>query len=161
MKTRFRKKHEALLHHFERFLDPFAYPGYVPTQEDRINFLTYQGKGRAPLSDEEFERIEPLLHAQEGKEIQIKGLVEEMASFYSMGWGWYVPMMDEISREFQTRHEHGDRIFIKAMIQITREIQKVGFINFLVRYTGLTNEQKAFYIDRHIKTINEYFEAKT
>jgi hypothetical protein len=135
-------KHEKLIAHFELFVDRRWHPDYKPTHEDKVNFIKFQSYGGKSISEEEFKTVKPLVEAQERKEQTIKGLVEDIALFWSRGFGWRIPVMHDIDCWLKTRHEHKDRIFIRALIKIVRNIEKNGVISFIESYPDFSREFK-------------------
>lgn len=62
---------------------------------------------------------------------------EEIAEWFKLGWGWYIPLLDTIRREYETRHQHKDKIFIFALIKIARAGKRDGVLALLNNFTGL------------------------
>lgn len=137
------ENHNKLINHFLLFLDRHRYPDYNPSFEDKVAFIKYQSYGQSKLTESEKENIKPLIEAQKfGKEVCIKGLVEDMALFWSNGWGWYPPLAADIDIWFKERHKHKDRIYISALIKIARNITANGFVDYLSRFTGFNSNYK-------------------
>ena len=149
-KIKYSGKHEKLINHFCRFIDKRWFLNFIPSQKQKENFIKIQTYGKKSISIEEYEELKPLIQAQEAKESQIKGLVEDIAYFWSMGLGWYLPLMGDIKNEFKDRHKTKDYIYIKALIKIARELQE-DVLDFLMRYTGFDNERKQKYLNMRLK----------
>lgn len=149
-------KWKKLIHHFTRFCDVRWFPNYIPTQKACDAFIKFQSVGRKELSKEEILLIQPLLDAQEGKELTIKMLISEMADFWSKGWGWYIPLTATIEYEFRDRHIHKDKVYIYALIKIARNIQDSNFVEYLQSFTGLSKEEKDKYFVNYLATTEKY-----
>lgn len=147
-KIHLKKHHYDLIHHFVRFVDARWYPNYKPSQGAIIAFFKQQSYGPKSLTDEDRELIEPLMNGQAMKELTIKMLWEEMASYWSWNLGWWYPIVHTITMEFKDRHIHKDKIYIKALIKILRNLYNAKFfIDELKKFPGLTKEEKERYIN--------------
>ena len=135
-------KHEKLINHFMQFVDRRWYTDYIPTKEDKKNFIHFQSYGPKELMEYELKSLEPLINAQELKELTIKMMVEDIGLFWSKGWGWYTILSADIEHNFKTRHVTKDVLFTRALIKIAKNIQTNGIINFLQSFTGLSKEWK-------------------
>lgn len=142
-KIKLTSKHYKLKNHFLQFLDKRWYSNFIVTDEILEIFVYAQSYGFRDLTELESKLIEPLINAQQLKEIQIKALVEDIGLFWSNGWGWYIPLMDDIKNEYKARHIHKDILYIQALIKIARNIKTNGIVNFIKNYTGHSNEWKS------------------
>lgn len=150
-KINLKPKHMKLITHFNRFIDKHRYPRFSISKKITIAFFKQQTYGYESLTPNEKVIIEPLINAQENKELTLKMIYEEMADFWSKGWGWYIPLLDTIKSEFKTRHIHKDKIFIKALVKIAKFIQKNNFVDALINFTGLSNEEKERFLSLKLK----------
>lgn len=135
--------------HYTRFFDYKRWPGYAFSDEQFALFAKQQTFGNHSLSPEELQSIEPLIDAQKRREITIRTLYEECADWWSNGWGWIYPIRDMLCREFNSRHEHKDRVFIKILIKIYRRFLSQGFMESLIAFSGIPQQQKNKYLDRY------------
>lgn len=134
-------RHRNLLTHFQRFINA-AYPGVELVPRMDYLFLRLQTHGRKALGPLELLLVDPLVNAQELKEITLHTLVCEMAEWWSENWGWRPPLDATIADEFRERHIHRDRVYIKALIKLARSIEKGGFGQFFARFPGITNDYR-------------------
>jgi hypothetical protein len=155
-KIKLKPRHFKMANHFARFVDTRWYPDYKPSEEAIVAFFKQQSYGPKSLTEKEIELIAPLMNGQNNKELTIKMVFQEMADFWSKGWGWYIPLMETIKHEFQDRHKTKDTFFIKALIKIARqgfnweEEPSHWFIDLLEGFTGLSTGEKSSYYRRYL-----------
>lgn len=151
-KIHIKQKHRDLIHHFERFVDTRWYPNYKASEEATQAFIKKESYGPNSLVPDEIALIEPLMNGKANYELTIKLLYEEMASWWANNWGWWYPIAHTIRMEFKERHQHKDKIYIKALIKILRSLYEAEFfIDVLNKYTGLTKEEKQRYYNIKFK----------
>ena len=145
------KKHYQLGNHFKQFIDTRWHPNFIITDDVLEIFIHFQSYGKSQLTESELKLIEPLIYAQQLKEIQIKSLVEDIGFFWKNGFGWYIPLMADIKAEFKARHLTKDTLYLKALIKMARNIHENGIVNFISNFTGHSQEWKNKTFEQYIK----------
>ena len=144
---RLKPKHWELGRHFERFIDRKWYPDFRLNEENIEAFIKMESYGIRSLSAAEQYFVKPLLNGKINKELTIKMIMEECAEWWAYHHGWYYPIAHVIHTEFQNRSK--DRIFLRALIKIMRDMKKNGFQEVLSKFTGLSKDEKMRYIDKY------------
>lgn len=161
------RKDRELSFHFDQFVDRDAqwmgyakWRGYVLTPEAWEAFKKSESHGKAKLSEAELALAEPLFGAKWGYEITIRMLWEEMAEWWSMGRGWFMPLRHTIVTSywgsFHGRNLRCNRVFLRALFKIRDSIEKKGFVDAMMDYTGLDREQKVRYLRQWSGTHTRY-----
>lgn len=147
-------KDRQLRAHFDRFIDRDArYPGYVLTDEAWRAFKKSETYGKRNMTAGELTLAEPLFGAKWGYEITIQSLWQEMAEWWSSGFGWDAPLRATIGGVWR---EGGNRVFLRALFKIRRAIRADYFPAALAAYTGLGRDDKARYLLRWEQTNADY-----
>jgi hypothetical protein len=134
-------RNERLIKHFYQWIDTHYHPNFILTAERKSLFLKFQSLGKKALSTEELELIESLIYAQKMKELTIKMLVEEMLWNWSENLGWYYCLQHTIDTT------KNDNIFKVALLRIKKRCHE-SFIEFIISFTGLTQQEKNKYYKR-------------
>ncbi len=162
-------KDRQLRDHFDRFIDrDVRYPNYVLTDAAWAAFKKRETHGKKSLTKEASDLIEPLFDAKKGYEITIKTLWEEMAEYWSMGYGWDAPLRATISDVWKRRDGYdkdgnpqmdfrSNRVFLRALFKIRRSIIDNYFLKALLSYTGFDIEQRNRYLTQWKLTNQKYF----
>ncbi len=108
-------------------------------------FKKSESNGKARLTPEELVLAEPLFGAKWGYEITIQSLWQELAEWWSNGWGWDAPLRHTISRVWR---EGGNRVFLRALFKVRRAIRTNSFPVAMAAYTGLSRDDKTTYLAR-------------
>jgi hypothetical protein len=151
MNINLKEKHWLLGRHFARFIDKRWYPDFSLNKENLHAFIKWESYGPKSLDESESQLVAPLLNAKINKELTIKMIIEECAEWWSNGNGWYYPIAHTISEEFKGRAN--DKIFLKALLKIMRDIKKNGFMEVLNSFTGLDGEEKNRYINKYLNNL--------
>lgn len=152
-----KKKHRQIAEHHALFVDKNWWPDFILTDELAERFIRYESRGPKSLSVEELESIIPLTGSAEIvgakglKELTIRMIYEECAEWWSKGWGWSIPIEDNIRHLW--REKVRDRIFIRAQIKMLRAMRE-NFLDALLAFTGLSFEEKQKYIKNYLKTLD-------
>jgi hypothetical protein len=150
-KIHLKEKHWQLGRHFARFVDRRWYPDFTLTEANLHAFIKWESYGQKSLDQTELDLVKPLLNAKIHKELTIKMLIEECAEWWSGGNGWYAPIAHIIQEEFKNRA--ADKVFIRALIKIMRDIKQNGFMSVLDSFTGLDRGEKDKYIGRYLNNL--------
>lgn len=147
MKINLKQKHWDLGHHFVRFIDKRWYSDYTLEKHSLEAFIKSESYGVKFLTNDEIKLAEPLFNGKKNKEITLRMIHEEMAENWSQGMGWYPSILHTL-REELWNHKRGqkDKIYINSLIKIIRSA-KLSFINTLLSFSGITEEQKSNYIN--------------
>ena len=151
MKINLKEKHWQLGRHFTRFVDKRWFPDFVLTEENLHAFIKWESYGPKSLNETESQLVKPLLNAKANKELTIKMLVEECAEWWSGGNGWFYPIAHTIHGEFRNRAD--DKVFLRALIKIMRDIKQNGFMEVLSGFTGISQEEKNKYFERYLNNM--------
>ena len=116
-----------LFRSLSRFVDRHRFSNFQLTNDIIDAEAKRQTHGEGQLSQKEVSLIEPLRDAQRWKEVTINGLVQEMAEWWSKGWGWWYPMAAHLG------HERDDWIMKRALLEI-RDRCEQDFIGFLIAH---------------------------
>jgi hypothetical protein len=143
-------KDHQLRSHFDSFVDRDArYPDYILTDTAWTAFKKSESQGKRRLLDHERKAAEPLFGAKWSYEITIQSLWQEMAEYWSMNMGWFLPLRHTIVTGYWGPH-HGrrpiSRVFLRALFKIRDSIERDSFPVALMAYTGMSMEDKARYI---------------
>lgn len=148
MKIRLKDKHWELGRHYARFIDKRWYPDYTLDERTLEIFIRVESCGRSSCSEEELQAAAPLFNGKAQRELTIKMIFEEMADWWAMGAGWFYPIAHTLGGEMWA---HGlpqrDRVYVRALVKIMRSCQKEGFMEALLSFTGISQEDKARYIN--------------
>ena len=104
--------------------------------------MDLQTHGPKKLTQDQLQRIEPLIWGQKCKEITIKSLVEEMSDWWTQGWGWSYPINHTLE------NIKGDWTFKLSVLKIRQRIVERGFLEFLKTYPGFSHEERVRYLKR-------------
>lgn len=126
-RRRFREKRFAK--HLARFVDLHRFPDFQLTDDMIAAEAKRQTHGPCKLTESEVALLEPLRDGQKWKEVIIDGLVQEMAEWWSKGWGWWYPMAAHL------RYERNDWIMKKALLEIRGRCEQ-NFVGFLIARGG-------------------------
>jgi hypothetical protein len=145
------KKNDQLRAHFDQFIDRDArWPNYVLTDAAWKAFKKSETYGKAKLSEAESVLAEPLFGAKWGYEITIQSLWQEMAEYWSMGMGWFLPLRHTIVTSywgpFHGRDSRCSRVYLRALFKIRNSIRENGFVDAMMAYTGMGREDKERYL---------------
>lgn len=145
-------KDRELSFHFDTFVDRDAkWRGYVLTNEAWRAFKKSETYGKAKLSEAEMALAEPLFGAKWGYEITIQSLWQEMAEYWSMNMGWFLPLRHTIVTAYWGPFHGGDsrcsRVYLRALFKIRDSIEEKGFPTALLSYTGMGMDAKRRYLD--------------
>lgn len=148
-KKEIRKKRDS--EHWKFWLpDPlFDWEGKKTTDYDADKwipaFLVFQSHGRGPLSEDEWNGIQPLISGQRNKEITISSIIEESMEFWANGWGCLVPLRHTFDTN-KTDARKLDRKTLAAMIKIFRQIREDS-VGFFKRTSAISEDKKTRYIN--------------
>ena len=139
------EKHRRLGRHFERFVERRWHKDFKLSDEALEIFIRIETHGK--LSATEAERViaAPLFSGKTNYELTLKMLYEEMANWWSNGWGWMNPIAAVFEHEWQTLPR--DTVYLRSLVKIMRKCRDEGFINALSSFTGLSQEQKRKYLE--------------
>lgn len=130
-------KHEALRRHLARWIDRARWPGYMVTDADLIAYIAHESTG-------EGGKPPPLAWVKVAEEITINQLWAEMADNWSSGFGWSHGLDHTIRCEWSERR--GSNIWMRKLITIARGIQKKGFMEAMLAFTGFSEEDRQRYL---------------
>ena len=149
MKIRLKEKHWELGRHYARFVDKRWHPDFTLDARTLGIFVRVESAGRSSCSEEELQAAAPLFNGKTQRELIIKLLFDEMADWWSMGAGWFAPIAHTLQTEMWS---HGlpqrDRVYIRAIVKIMRSCRKDGFIETLIAFTGMSQDDKNRYVNR-------------
>ncbi len=149
MKIRLKEKHWELGRHYARFVDSRWHPDFALDARTLEIFVRVESAGRSSCSEKELQSAAPLFNGKTQRELTIKLLFDEMADWWSMGSGWFAPIAHMLKKEMWS---HGlyqrDRVYIRALVKIMRACRKDGFMETLISFTGMPQEDKSRYINR-------------
>ena len=149
MKIRLKEKHWELGRHYARFVDKRWHPDFALDARTLEVFVRVESAGRSSCSEKELQDAAPLFNGKTQRELTIKLLFDEMADWWSMGSGWFAPTAHTLQTEMWS---HGlaqrDRVYIRAIVKIMRSCQKDGFMETLLSFTGMSQEDKKRYLNR-------------
>jgi hypothetical protein len=149
MKIRLKEKHRELGRHYARFVDKRWHPDFVLDDRTLEIFMRVESAGRSSCSKDELQAAAPLLNGKMQRELTIKLMFDEMADWWSMGAGWFAPLAHTLHAEMWS---HGlaqrDRVYIRALVKIMRSCREDGFMETLLSFTGMTQEDKNRYLNR-------------
>lgn len=148
MKTRLKEKHWKLGRHYARFVDPVWHPNFKLTAEALEVFIRVESYGRGVCTKQELALAAPLLDGKIQRELTLKLLFDEMADWWSSGAGWFYPIAHTIRTEWLRSPR--DKIYIRALIKITRACQKEGFMETMLAFTGMDPMDKQRYLERRL-----------
>lgn len=147
-KIKIKPHHYKIVQHFAKFADPHWYPEVEITTEAIYAVIKNETYGPKSLTTVEKELIVPFMNGKGNVELTIKMVWEEMADWWSNSWGWAGPMRANIYNEYKDRHITKNTTFIKILIKIYRTCLKDGFVESLIKFTGISNEAKLKYMNR-------------
>ena len=149
IKIRLKEKHWELGKHYTRFVDRRWYPDFVLSEESLKIFIGVESAGKGAFTDEELKVASPLFNGKTQRELTVKLMFDEMAEWWSMGYGWYYPIAHTIHCEmWQHGSQNRDKVFIRALVKIMRSCHKEGFLDTMIRFTGMPQSDKNRYLSQ-------------
>lgn len=150
---RLKKRHWELGRHFEKHIDCRWYPDYKLEPISLFFFIQLESEGKKSLTEDEMGLILPLLDGKINKELTRYMRFEEIAEWWSKGWGWYNPVSSDIGFLFKERSK--DKIDLLDLINTVRKIRKEGMWSFIEGFTGFSEEQRQRFYERKIGSLND------